>query len=111
MSCHCWACPSFKHKFHGHNFTVESLLAIFWLHSIMLLCWVELHCFGTVLGMGMLSLLLYVGITNKDRQSSTSKFVPQNIPIVQFDTTLAQSCAQPHGQLSKDKAKTPISIS
>ena len=60
--------------------------------------------------MGMLSLLLYADITNKDGWESRSKFVPQNIPIVQFDTALAQSQAQPHGQLSKDMATTSISL-
>ena len=90
MSCHCWACPSFKHKFHGHNFTVESLLAIFWLHSIMLLCWVELHCFGTVLGMGMLSLLLerfsfecrkVIGFALSTRCDWLKRFAPPFHPI------------------------------
>ena len=61
--------------------------------------------------MGMLSRPLHGGITNKDGPESRSKLVPQNIPKVQFDTTLAQSQAQPHGQLSKDKATTPISLS
>lgn len=63
------------------------------------LCFVRLHCAGTVLGDTISSFIGYNKVTLLRKLSQNSS--PKTFPIVQFDTTPAQSVVKAQPQMAK----------